>query len=456
MEKVYTYIDIKSWTFLSKPCQCTSEQLPWKARDSPEYHVHYLAFQCLEPAVNGYAIDYIRSNCCYLKSKLKQAAPHKCRWQLQHANILLFLYSTACTRLKLVSSFSLIDSHGACWRPAATDVYFGVNLKGYRIVKMEMEFHGIPWNCSCHRNWCTTSSMEFHGIPWNCWCHRNWRTPTSMEFHETARVSELGALEVPWNFMEFHGTARVSEIGALLVQWKTMELLVSAKLAHFKINGFHGVPWNCSCQRNWHTWSSMEFHGIPWNWSCHRNWRTPSSMEFHGTARVIEIGALHVPWDSMEFHGTARVIEIGALQARVIELGALQIPWNSMELLVSAKWRTLNSMEFHGTARVIEIVALQIPRNSLELFVSAKLAHFKFHGIPWNCSCQRNWSILSSMEFRETARVSEFGAPQVPWNSMEFLETARVSEIGALQVPWNFMIFPGIAHVSAIGALEVP
>ena len=60
--------------------------------------------------------------------------------------------------------------------------------------------------------------MEFHGIPWNCSCHRNWRTPSSMEFHEfhgTARVSEIGALQVPWNSMEFHGTARVSEIGAL-------------------------------------------------------------------------------------------------------------------------------------------------------------------------------------------------------------------------------------------------
>ena len=67
-----------------------------------------------------------------------------------------------------------------------------------------------------------------------------------------------------------------------------MEFLVSAKLAHFK---FHGIPWNCSCQRNW---------------------RTLSSMEFHGTARVIEIGALLVPWNSMEFHGTSRVSKIGA------------------------------------------------------------------------------------------------------------------------------------------------
>ena len=103
---------------------------------------------------------------------------------------------------------------------------------------------------------------------------------------------------------------------------KAMELLVSAKLAHSK---FHRIPWNCSCQRNWRTPSSMEFHGtarvieigallVPWNCSCHRNWRTPSSMEFHGTARVSEIGALQVPWNSMEL--------------------PVSVPWNSIEHIV--------------------------------------------------------------------------------------------------------------------------
>ena len=73
--------------------------------------------------------------------------------------------------------------------------------------------------------------MEFHRIPWNFSCQRNWRTSSSMEFHGTARVSEIGALLVQWNSMEFHGTARVIEIGALEVPWNSMELLVS-------------VPWN--------------------------------------------------------------------------------------------------------------------------------------------------------------------------------------------------------------------
>ena len=94
-------------------------------------------------------------------------------------------------------------------------------------------------------------------------------------------------------------------------------------------------------------------------------------------------------------------------------------------------------MEFHGTTHVIEISAVQVPSNSMELFVSLKLAHSKFHGIPWSCSCQRNWRISSSMEFHGIVRFSKIGA--LPWNSMEFHGTALVSEIGAFEVPWNSM-----------------
>ena len=61
-----------------------------------------------------------------------------------------------------------------------------------------------------------------------------------MEFHGTARVIEF-------HEMEFHETARVSEIGTLQIPWNSMELLMSTKLAHFKL---HGIPWNFSCQRN--------------------------------------------------------------------------------------------------------------------------------------------------------------------------------------------------------------
>ena len=148
---------------------------------------------------------------------------------------------------------------------------------------------------------------KFHGIPWNCSCQRNWHILSSMEFHGTSRFSEIGALQ-------FQG-----------IPWNSMELIVSAKLAHFK---FHGIPWNCSCQRNW---------------------RTQSSMEFYGTACVSEIGLLLVPW-------------------------------NSMELLLSAK---LAHSKFHG-----------IPWNSMELLVSSKLVHSKFHGIPWNCWCHGTFFVI--------------------------------------------------------------
>ena len=194
-----------------------------------------------------------------------------------------------------------------------------------------------------------------------------------------------------------------------------MELFVSAKLAHSK---FHGIPWNCSCQQNWRILSSMAFHGIPWNFSFQRNLRTPiprNSMEFHGTYRVSEIDALQVPWNSMEL----------LVSAKLAHSKFHGIPWNSMELLESSKlahpkfhgilwnclcqrnWFTPSSMEFHGTVRVIDIGLLQFPWNSMELLLSTKLAHSKFHGIPWNCSFHRNWCTRSSMEFHGTAGVME-------------------------------------------------
>ena len=76
----------------------------------------------------------------------------------------------------------------------------------------------------------------------------------------------------------------------------------------------HGIPWNCSCHRNWRTPSSMEFHGIPWNYSCQRNWRTWSSMEFHGTAGV----------SPMEFNGTYCLLfngTIGIINTLSFKLG---------------------------------------------------------------------------------------------------------------------------------------
>ena len=78
-------------------------------------------------------------------------------------------------------------------------------------------------------------------------------------------------------------------------------------------------------------------------------------------------------------------------------------------------------MEFRETARVIEISAPQVPRNSMEFYRTA---------------CVNEIGALSSaMEFHGTACVNEIGALQVPWSSMELEATALVIETGVLQVP---------------------
>ena len=72
---------------------------------------------------------------------------------------------------------------------------------------------------------------------------------------------------------------------------------------------------------------------------------------------------------------------------------------------------------------------------------------------PWNLECANFDDTSSTMEFHGTARVSEIGALQVPWNFRGFHGTARASEIGAPQVPWIYMEFHGTARVSEIGAI---
>ena len=76
-------------------------------------------------------------------------------------------------------------------------------------------------------------------------------------------------------------------------------------------------------------------------------------------------------------------------------------------------------MEFHGTARVIEIGALEGPWNSMELLVSSKLAHSKFHGIPWNCWCQFYgipWNLLFVMEPLVSSIHWVLKWDRIPWS----------------------------------------
>ena len=103
---------------------------------------------------------------------------------------------------------------------------------------------------------------KFHGIPWNCSSHRNWRIQSSMEFHGTALVIEIGALLVPWNSTELLVSAKLVHFKFHGIPWNSMELLVSPKLAHFK---FHGIPWNSMELLGSAKLAHSKFHGIPWN-----------------------------------------------------------------------------------------------------------------------------------------------------------------------------------------------
>ena len=177
-----------------------------------------------------------------------------------------------------------------------TDTSSSMEFHGTRIAPISLT-RAVPWNSIDlvlrQFRW----HKQFHGIPWNCSCQRNWRNTRSMEFHG------------------IHGTACVSEIGATQDQWNSMELRVR--------------------QFRWHE----QFHGIPWNLKCANFAEMRSSMEFHGTLGAPLSLTWAVPWNSMEFHGT-RSAPISLTRA---------VPWNSMELRMRQfRW------------------------------------HEQFHGIPWN------------------------------------------------------------------------
>ena len=117
-------------------------------------------------------------------------------------------------------------------------------------------------------------------------------------------------------------------------------------------------------------------------------------------------------------------------------------------------WHILSSMEFHGTSRVSEIGTLQVPWNSMELLLSAKLAHSKFHWIPWN-----------SMELLVSAKLAHHRINGIPWNFSCHQNWCTPSSMEFHGIPWNFschrnwcisMEFHGSARVSEIGAFLVP
>ena len=242
-----------------------------------------------------------------------------------------------------------------------------------------MEFHGIQWTCSCHRNRRTPSSMDFHGtahvieiapieVPWN-----------SMEFHGTARVIEMGALQVQWNSTEFHGTASVIKIGALQVPRNSMELLVLSELAHSK---FHGIPWNLfTCYLMEPCVSSilrvLNLDRIPWNSSsnfwCQLYSILPDEIKYHSKSLFDAHWNLFWSKSSMElapeFYGTFWT----TFEQHLLFDG---IPWNLSN-------KTSGSMEFQGI-----LSRSKVPWNSMELLIFQKNVPWhpmEFHGTWWNC-----------------------------------------------------------------------
>ena len=241
---------------------------------------------------------------------------------------------------------------------------------------------------------------KFHGIPWNCSCHRNWPTWSSMDFHGTARVSEIGALEIPWN---------------------SMELLVSSKLAHFK---FHGIPWNCSC---------------------HRNWRTPSSMEL----------LVSVPWNSMEPIVCYLMEPLVSSIHRVLKWD--RIPWNlSFQILMKIIFNCAGGINFRKLINTLYLFTISftnwcfivniciIPyafpallityQNIIRNLFSMLIETYFDQKVPWNF-------LQSSMELFE----QHLNKPVVPWNSKEFWPDPKFHGIPRNFFPWNSMellIFP--------------
>ena len=63
-----------------------------------------------------------------------------------------------------------------------------------------------------------------------------------------------------------------------------------------------------------------------------------------------------------------------------------------------------------------------MPWNSMELLVSAKLAHFEFHGIPWNLFLLFNGTIgiINTLSFKFVLNSVEFEFANFGENDIHF------------------------------------
>ena len=171
-----------------------------------------------------------------------------------------------------------------------------------------------------------------------------------MELQKKFHGLSWGKLKVPWNSIELRSMEKVP--------WNSMELWIWTKL--------HGIPWNSMTLEV----LLLKYHGIPWNYRY-------CSVR-HGT---------WIPWNSMElgvrqyrWHEQFRGIPLEVCQFRWHEQFHA-IPCNSMELWVRQfRWHG----QSHGIPRNLCCAIFDDSSSSMELLGSSKLAHCRFHGIPWN------------------------------------------------------------------------
>ena len=196
-------------------------------------------------------------------------------------------------------------------------------------------------------------------------------------------------------------------------------------------------------------------------------------MEFHGTTRVIEIGAVHVPWNSMElfvssklahpkFHGIAWnhffCYLMEPLASSILwVLNLDRIPWNlSFQVLMKIISHFAELINFRKSIRTLcRCVSLfhQLMFYYQYLHYTICISgntHYvsKYHSksvfnAHWNLFWSKSSMELFQQHLNNTCGSMEFygtsaAKPQVPWNSMEFHGI-----LSRFKVPWNFMeLFP--------------
>ena len=200
-----------------------------------------------------------------------------------------------------------------------------------------------------------------------------------------------------------------------------MELLVSSKLAHLK---FHGIQWNCSSRRNW---------------------RTPSFMEFHGTARVIEIGALQVPWNSMELLVSVQWNSMEPIVCYLMDplvssihwvLKWDRIPWNlSFQILMKIIFNCAEWIDFLKLINTLYLFAISLTNWCFVINICTIPYAFPALLITYQNIIQNLFSMLIVTYFDQ----------KVPWNflqsSIELFEQHLNNNCGSMEfheIPWNF------------------